>query len=745
MDNCTDVSHGTCIAPNTCLCEAQYDGDSCNETAESNANPPVFPTVKVSLTAATNSRVGSTILTLSATDGDRGKNGRLSYSITSTNNNHTHFRLNGSSADIILSKSLKYLSGSLLMFELFAIDGGEPSLTGSVDIEVSVVKPNQHCPVFKNFPKVVNVPESAGTGYVIAHVTATDDDGSDSVNGVVSYSLETTNTGKSSTGNTTQNQLPTDADSFSINTNSGKITSRRPLSDDTYSVIAVASDQASPPCSSTATLQVNVLSSNTPPVCEPSNVATSLPYTTAVGSHVLRLDAVDNDNGTDGDLTFSYSNFQSLFLHNVSPLTLLQRNKTAYLLLSSPLRSPVNSNSTFYDLSLLVSVTDAARRPRSCSFAVTVIVTHPFQFRHTTLSSSINENADKGVRLILTPSLKLLTNLTKITYSLRNADQLPFTVNPNTGILTVSGSVDYEATSHYNVAVVARTSVDPQVFSVAHVDITVIDENDNPPRFPFSHYNVYVKEDVERSVILLSLSASDVDSIGGPIVYSLTSQTSVDKNYPFAVSSFAHGLMIYVTDKAELDYKITNRYELVIKTWDHANSSLFSFAHVTIHVEEGKFPRPAFQRRSYDGWVQENTDNGEIVLTIPALAYGKLSNPVTYSITNQMSDALPISAFNVSSNGSIVVSNSSLLDYEILHHISFTLVATVTRPRLRTAQTTVTVRIEDVNDNRPQFDKNKYETEVAVNAAIGFTIVDATAQDADSGNVFVTYVRYLMN
>ena len=729
MDNCTDLPHGTCIAPNTCLCEAQYDGDSCNETAESNANPPVFATSKVSLIAASNSRVGSTILSLFATDGDRGKNGHLSYSLTSTNNNHTYFRLNGSSADIILSKSLEYLTGSLLTFNVIATDGGVPSLTGSVNIEVSVVKPNQHCPVFKNLLKVVHVPESAGIGYVIAHVTATDDDGTDSVNGVVSYSLETANANTIAT----QNQLSSDVGAFSINTNSGMIASRRPLSDDTYSVIAVASDQASPPCSSTAVLQVNVLSSNTPPLCEPSNVATSLPYTTAVGSHVLRLDAVDNDNGTDGNLTFSYSNFQSLFLRHVSPLALMQRNKTAYFQLSNPLRSLVDSNSKSYDLSFLVSVTDAARRPRSCTFAVTVIVTHPFQFRHTSLSSTINENTDKGVPLILTPSLELMTNLSGIIYNLHNADQLPFSIDPTTGTVTVSGSIDYEAISYYDIAIVAGTSVDPQAFSVAHVDITVIDENDNPPRFPFSHYNVYVKEDVAKGVTLLSLSATDADSLGGPVVYSLTSQ-SPSKDQHFVVTTTVNGITIDVADNANLDYKITNRYQLVIKTWDRANPRLFSEASITIHVEEGDFPSPAFQRRSYDGWVQEHTATGKIVLTIPALVNGKIGNRVTYSITNQMSDALPISAFDVSANGSIVVSNSSLLDYEILHQISFTLVATVTKPRLRTAQTTVIVQLEDVNDNRPRFDKNEYEGEVVLDAAIGFTLANVTAQDADSGN-----------
>ena len=734
VNNCTNASHGTCIGPDTCLCEAQYDGDSCEQIALQNANAPSFGMSMFHVTLVTTSRVASTIGKFPAKDIDSGKNGRLSYSLTSSTNNHTYFRVNSSSAHITLAKSLSLLLGSKLVFQLITTDEGVPPLAAALLIEVTVVEANKYCPVFKHLPSVISVPEDSRIGYVIAEATATDADGSGSVNGMVTYSF-----GIELQGNNNQTtngkSVSSDSDLFSIDKNTGQITIRHSLVEDSYTVLVVASDHGSPQCSTTATVQVNVLSSNTPPICEPSSVAQSLPYTTAVGSVILQTSAVDPDSGVDGHLIYSLSNFRSVFLRHISPFTLTQHNRTAYLNLSSPLRGLANDNSASYDASFIMRVTDSARRPRSCSYTITLIITHPFHFKESSLSASIKENTNRGAVLTVTPSLELLTNLTYVTYFLHNADELPFSIHPTTGTVSVSGLLDYEAVRKYSVSIVAQTKLVSQAFAVAILRISVKDENDNPPRFPFTRYTVYVREDVKGGQRLLSLTASDADSVGGPVAYSYTAP---DASNVFAVSTTSNGVTIDLDTSAQLDYQRKDKYELVIKTWDMANASLFSHAYVTVRVEEADSPKPAFSQRSYIHALKENTPNGESVLSIPALVNGKLSDTVTYSIVDQMSNAkVNVAAFDVSAGGNIFVSNTSILDYETLRVITFTLIATVKTPRQRSAQTSVTIALEDVNDNPPVFTEQKYDGSVRGDDPVGTGVLNITAHDADSGNTRV--------
>jgi hypothetical protein len=681
----------------------------------------------------TTARVASTIGKFPAKDSDSGKNGRLSYSLTSPTNNHTYFRVNDSSAQITLVKSLSLLLGSKLVFQLIATDQGFPPLAASLDIEVTIVEANKYCPVFKHLPSVVTVPENASVGYVIAEATATDADGKDTVNGMVTYSFAVelpSTSDRTSNRSATQIDVPSDTDSFSIDKKSGQITIHRSLTEDAYTLSVVASDHGSPQCNTPATVQVNLLSSNTPPVCEPSVLARSLPYTSSVGSVVLQTSAVDPDGGDDGRLIYTLSNFRSTFLGLASPFTLMQHNRTAYLTLSFPLSRP-NDYSLSYEASFEVHVTDSARRPRSCSYTVTLIITHPFDFKDSFLSASILENTIRGAVLTVTPPLQLLTNLTGVSYSLYNADDLPFTVHPTTGAVSVSGLLDYEAVTEYNVRIVAQTNSMSQAFAVASLIVAVKDQNDNPPRFPFARYTVYVREDAKRGRHLLSLTASDADSVGGPVAYSYTAP---DANDVFAVSTSSSGVTIVLDTNAMLDYQSKSRYELVIKAWDTTNASLFSLVYVTIRVEKADFPTPIFSQRSYIQALRENTPRGETVLSIPALVSGKLNDNVTYSIVSQVTDTkVDVAAFDVSAGGNIIVSDTSVLDYETVRTITFTLTATIERPRHRSTQTTVTVELEDVNDNPPVFSEQTYDGTVKLDDPVGTSVLNVTAQDADSG------------
>ncbi len=87
------------------------------------------------------------------------------------------------------------------------------------------------------------------------------------------------------------------------------------------------------------------------------------------------------------------------------------------------------------------------------------------------------------------------------------------------------------------------------------------------------------------------------------------------------------------------------------------------------------------------------------------------------------------------------VKDPSLLDYERLRLVNFTLVAKeISTSRLNRA--VITVHVRDQNDNAPEFSQHRYEVEVSEDVSAGATLAWVRATDRDSGVFGTDGVRY---
>lgn len=87
--------------------------------------------------------------------------------------------------------------------------------------------------------------------------------------------------------------------------------------------------------------------------------------------------------------------------------------------------------------------------------------------------------------------------------------------------------------------------------------------------------------------------------------------------------------------------------------------------------------------------------------------------------------------------------NSTLLDYEQIKTINFTLVAQeIATYEQKMSKVPVTVKLIDRNDNFPEFTRNIYEVNVQENCEIGTTVAWVQALDEDSGKFGTQGVRY---
>ncbi|GCC39948.1 hypothetical protein chiPu_0023507, partial [Chiloscyllium punctatum] len=86
-----------------------------------------------------------------------------------------------------------------------------------------------------------------------------------------------------------------------------------------------------------------------------------------------------------------------------------------------------------------------------------------------------------------------------------------FSIDPVTGVITTSRSLDREQQDHYQLTVYAKDSGSPPNVATVTVSIKIEDENDNKPMFEKDVYELQVPENQER-VPLFTMKATDKDA-----------------------------------------------------------------------------------------------------------------------------------------------------------------------------------------------------------------------------------------
>ena len=132
-------------------------------------------------------------------------------------------------------------------------------------------------------------------------------------------------------------------------------------------------------------------------------------------------------------------------------------------------------------------------------------------------ANTLSEAATPGAVVGITASASdddATTNA--VTYSLTSNPGGLFAIDATTGVVTLAGSLDFETATSHDITVQAE-SADGST-STADFTINVTDENDNAPTFD-SAASVDVDE---NTTAVLDLVASDVDTVGGPIAFTIT-------------------------------------------------------------------------------------------------------------------------------------------------------------------------------------------------------------------------------
>uniref|UniRef100_A0A3B3HDS8 Cadherin domain-containing protein n=1 Tax=Oryzias latipes TaxID=8090 RepID=A0A3B3HDS8_ORYLA len=256
---------------------------------DANDNVPVFSQSVYKATLPENSPAGTVVLTVTAVDADEGVNGNVSYGFNHVSNENQIFTLNPKSGEIQVDGIIDYEKKSSFEMQISAKDG--LGLASYATLLVDITDVNDNVPVIIVKSLSSSIPENAPPGTEVGIINVQDRD-SDK-NGQVSCSIQ---------ANAPFKLVPSIKNYYSV-VSTGQL-DRELVSD--YNITISATDEGSPPLSSSKTVHLSVADINdNPPVFEEQSYSAYVSENNQAGSTLCSVSARDPDWRQNGTVIYS--------------------------------------------------------------------------------------------------------------------------------------------------------------------------------------------------------------------------------------------------------------------------------------------------------------------------------------------------------------------------------------------------------------------------------------------------------
>uniref|UniRef100_A0A3Q3A4R4 Cadherin domain-containing protein n=1 Tax=Kryptolebias marmoratus TaxID=37003 RepID=A0A3Q3A4R4_KRYMA len=316
-----------------------------------------------------------------------------------------------------------------------------------------------------------------------------------------------------------------------------------------------------------------------------------------------------------------------------------------------------------------------------------------------------------------------------------------FSINPDTGEITVIGKVDYEENAAYDIRIQAKDKGMPSRSVHGKLLIEVIDVNDNKPEVIVTSLMSPIKEDAMVGTVVALVTVTDKD--GGK--NGLTNANIVG-HAPFKLKLNYKNYYSLTVD-GPLDREKLSHYNVTVIATDEGTPSLSSVSVITVHISDVNDNAPLFSEPVLNVYVEEKSEAGTTIAFITALDPDTAENAkVMYSLSGNFSKNVPItSVLNINSERGDIISLQSF-NHEELKTFQFKVQATDSGVPPLSSNVTVNVFILDENDNSPtilapysELGSVNSET-IPYSAEAGYFVAKIRAVDTDSGyNALLSY------
>uniref|UniRef100_A0A8D0H047 FAT atypical cadherin 4 n=1 Tax=Sphenodon punctatus TaxID=8508 RepID=A0A8D0H047_SPHPU len=671
-----------------------------------NDNAPRFTKPSYYLDCPELNEVGSKVTQVAATDPDEGSNGQIFYFIKTQSE---FFRINATTGEIFNKQSLKYQnsSGSNNLninrhsFIVTSSDRGSPPLLSETTVTINIVDSNDNAPQFLASRYFTPVTKNVGIGTRLIKLTAVDDKDF-GLNSEVEYFISNENT----------------TVKFKLDSSTGWLSVASSLMTDlnqNFLLKVKAKDKGSPPLSSEAAVQIVVTEENyyTPEFSQ-SHISITVPESHTVGTVLRTVSARDRDAAMNGLIKYNISsgNEAGIFTINTS---------TGVLTVTKPLDYELCQKHV-----LTVSATDGGWVARTgyCSVTVNVIDVNDNSpaFSPEDYFPHVLENAPSGTTVIRLNATDADSGPNAIiAYALQSSDSDLFVIDPNTGIITTQGFLDYETKQSYHLTVKAFNVPDEERCSFANVNIQLEGTNEYVPRFVSKLYYFEISEAASKGTVVGEVFASDRDMGSDGEVYYLIFGSSRKKGFHIDGKSG----QIYVVGPLDREKEERISLKVLAKNVGSIRGADIDEVIVNITILDANDP-PVFSLEIYNIQISEGVPPGTHVTFVNAFYSDSVPSWSRFSYF--IGSGNDNGAFSINpQTGQVTV--TAELDRETLPTYNLTVLAIDSGTPSATGSASLLVTLEDINDNGPTLSTS--QGQIMENNHAGTLVMNLQSSDPD--------------
>lgn len=450
---------------------------------------------------------------------------------------------------------------------------------------------------------------------------------------------------------------------------------------------------------------------------------------TSVNSEQSIPSAEDLDAGVNGIERYEMSPQSSTFELKYT------KNLVGTFKVSIILKEPLDRE-TRDSYQFTVTAFDGGSPPKSGSMVVNVAVTdindNEPVFDQSEYTKTVEEGTKLGVTVLTVHASDLdIGENGRVSYRIQEGFTVnDFALDSTTGDITVgTDQLVYQPDLKYEFVVEAYDHGQQSKFDEAWVRISVSDTGNNRPIVtvkllsPGNIGFVNVSEDSKKGYFVAHVTVEDSDTgMNGNV------SCSTGDNY-FSIINLEDKVHQYkVVVNNPLNREIQDIHTVNVTCTDRGDPPLSSSETFLVRVTDHNDNKPIFLESSYRAKVSENIEEEKVILQVSATDKDIGNNSEIYYAIRNQDTRLTVNPVTG------VVSVKPFFDRETTPVVVFEVLAIDKGDPALTGTATVTLTIEDENDNPPEFLQTSYSFEVLENMPSGTSVGKLSARDIDIGS-----------